>query len=126
MLPELQGRLPIRVTLKPLDEGDFGRILRETENNLLKQYAALMKTETVDLTFEEEAIDAIAAMAAEANSRVENIGARRLHTILEKLLEEISFSATDRGGESVVITAAYVEEQVGAIANNMDLSKFIL
>ena len=126
MLPELQGRLPIRVTLKPLDESDFGRILRETENNLLKQYAALMKTEKVDLTFEEEAINAIASMAAEANSRVENIGARRLHTILEKLLEDISFSATDRSGESVVISADYVQEQVGAIANNMDLSKFIL
>ena len=126
MLPELQGRLPIRVTLKPLDEGDFGRILRETENNLLKQYVALMKTEKVALTFEEEAIDAIANMAAEANSRVENIGARRLHTILEKLLEDISFSATDRGGESVVITADYVQKQIEAIANNMDLSKFIL
>jgi len=126
LLPELQGRLPIRVELKALTREDFGRILREPENSLLKQYIALLGTEEVTLSFEEEAIDTLASLAAEINQSVENIGARRLHTVLERLLEEISFTATDRGGETVAITADYVRERVGSLAKDADLSKFIL
>ncbi len=126
LLPELQGRLPIRVELKGLEKGDFVRILTEPENSLIKQYVALLKTEDVALSFGEDAIDAIADLAAEVNRGVENIGARRLHTILERLLEEISFSASDRGGETIAIDAAYVREKIADLAKNADLSKFIL
>ena len=126
LLPELQGRLPIRVELKALSEEDFGRILREPENSLIKQYAALMGTEGVDLTFTEDAIDELARLAAEVNAHVENIGARRLHTVLEKLLDEISFTATDRKGDTVTIDADYVRAQVSDLAKDADLSKFIL
>jgi ATP-dependent HslUV protease ATP-binding subunit HslU len=126
LLPELQGRLPIRVELKALSEEDFARILREPENSLIKQYVALMGTEGVTLDFTEDAIDELARLAAEVNSHVENIGARRLHTVLEKLLEEISFSATDRKGDTVTIDADYVRAQVSELAKDTDLSKFIL
>ena len=126
LLPELQGRLPIRVELKALTREDFKRILTETEASLIRQYVALMKTEEVDLHFEDESIDAIADLAAEVNRAVENIGARRLQTVLEKLLEEISFTASDRAGDRVEIDAAYVRAQVGELAKDVDLSKFIL
>ena len=126
LLPELQGRLPIRVELKALTRDDFGRILREPENSLLKQYVALLGTEDVTLVFEEDAIDTLATLAAEINQSVENIGARRLHTVLERLLEEISFTATDRGGETIHITAQDVQERVASLAKDADLSKFIL
>ena len=126
LLPELQGRLPIRVELKALSEEDFGRILREPENSLVKQYVALMGTEGVDLEFTENAIDELARLAAEVNAHVENIGARRLHTVLEKLLDEISFTATDRKGDTVTIDAEYVRTQVSDLAKDTDLSKFIL
>jgi ATP-dependent HslUV protease ATP-binding subunit HslU len=126
LLPELQGRLPIRVELKALTREDFGRILREPENSLIRQYVALMGTEEVTLVFEEEAIDRLASLAADINQSVENIGARRLHTVLERLLEEISFTATDRGGETITITAQDVQDRVGELAKDADLSKFIL
>jgi len=126
LLPELQGRLPIRVELKALTREDFGRILREPDYNLIKQYIALMGAEDLTLVFEEDAIDRIAALAADINLSVENIGARRLHTVLERLLEEISFTATDRGGETVHITAQDVQDRVGDLAKDADLSKFIL
>jgi ATP-dependent HslUV protease ATP-binding subunit HslU len=126
LLPELQGRLPIRVELAALTRDDFRRILTEPENSLVRQYKALLGTEEVTLDFAEEAIDALADLAAEINSSVENIGARRLHTVMEKLLEEISFTATDRGGETIVIDAAYVQSQVADLAKDTDLSKFIL
>jgi ATP-dependent HslUV protease ATP-binding subunit HslU len=127
LLPELQGRLPIRVELKALDRGDFRRILVEPEASLIKQYKALLATEGVTLDFEEAAIDELALLAEEINTAVENIGARRLHTILERLLEEISFTASDRPeGTQVTIDRAYVRDQVGALAQNADLSKFIL
>ncbi|MCH8037676.1 MAG: ATP-dependent protease ATPase subunit HslU [Proteobacteria bacterium] len=126
LLPELQGRLPIRVELQALTRDDFRRILTEPENSLVRQYKALLDTEEVTLDFAEEAIDALADLAAEINSSVENIGARRLHTVMEKLLEEISFTATDRGGETITIDAAYVQTQVADLAKDTDLSKFIL
>ncbi len=127
LLPELQGRLPIRVELKALDRNDFRRILVEPEASLIKQYKALLATEGVALDFEEAAIDELALLAEEINTAVENIGARRLHTILERLLEEISFTASDRPeGTQVTIDRAYVRDQVGALAQNADLSKFIL
>ena len=126
LLPELQGRLPIRVELKALTREDFGRILREPENSLIRQSVALLKTEDVTLDFTEEAIDSLANLAAEINQNVENIGARRLHTVIERLLDEISFTATDRGGETIVIDGAMVQERVGELAKNADLSKFIL
>jgi len=126
LLPELQGRLPIRVELQALTEEDFGRILREPENSLIRQYIALMATEEVALEFDEAAIDALAKLAAEINQNVENIGARRLHTVLERLLEEISFTAADRGGETIRITDTEVRDQVEDLAKNADLSKFIL
>ena len=126
LLPELQGRLPIRVELKGLEKEDFVRILREPENSLIKQYVALLKTEDVKLSFGDDAIEAIAGLAADVNRGVENIGARRLHTILERLLEEISFTASDRGGEAIAIDAAYVRDKVADLAKNADLSKFIL
>jgi ATP-dependent HslUV protease ATP-binding subunit HslU len=126
LLPELQGRLPIRVELAPLSRDDLRRILVEPEHSLLKQYAALLQTEGVDLSFSDDAVDALAQLATEINDRVENIGARRLHTVLERLLEEISFTATDRGGETVVVDAAYVNERVAPLAHQGDLSRFIL
>ena len=126
LLPELQGRLPIRVELAPLSRADLRRILTEPEHSLLKQYAALMGTEQVQLHFAEDAIDALADLAADINDRVENIGARRLATVLEKLLEQISFTATDRGGETVTVDAAYVNERVAPLAAKGDLSRFIL
>jgi ATP-dependent HslUV protease ATP-binding subunit HslU len=126
LLPELQGRLPIRVELKALTRDDFVRILTETEVNLIKQYKALLATENVTLDFGDDAIAAVADLAAEINASVENIGARRLHTVLEKLLEDISFSATDKSGETFAVDAAYVKSQVGELAKKGDLSRFIL
>lgn len=126
MLPELQGRLPIRVELSALTKADFKRILTEPEASLIRQYTELLKTEGVTLEFGEDAIDAIAELAANVNSTVENIGARRLQTIMEKLVEDISFTASDRDGETIRIDADYVREQVGELAKNADLSKFIL
>jgi ATP-dependent HslUV protease ATP-binding subunit HslU len=126
LLPELQGRLPIRVELAGLERDDFVRILTETENSLPRQYQALLKTEDVTLDFAEDGIAEIASLAAEVNRSVENIGARRLHTILERLLEEISFVATDLPGTVLRIDAGYLRDKVGGLAKNADLSKFIL
>jgi ATP-dependent HslUV protease ATP-binding subunit HslU len=126
MLPELQGRLPIRVELKALTRDDFVRILTEPEANLIEQYTGLMAVEEVSLQIGAEAIAEIADLAAEINSGVENIGARRLHTVMEKLLEEISFTASERSGEAVTISAEYVRETVGDLAKDADLRKFIL
>ena len=126
LLPELQGRLPIRVELKALTRDDFARILREPENSLLRQYKALLATEDVALEFTEDAVDEIARLAAEINENVENIGARRLHTVMERLLEEISYTATDKAGQKFTVDADYVREQVGKLAKDADLSKFIL
>jgi ATP-dependent HslUV protease ATP-binding subunit HslU len=126
LLPELQGRLPIRVELKGLEREDFVRILKEPENSLLKQYRALLKTEDVELVFADDAVDEIAKIASEVNKGVENIGARRLHTIIERLLEEISFSATDRAGQAITVDAALVREKVAGLAGNADLRRFIL
>ena len=126
LLPELQGRLPIRVELKPLGEEDFRRILTETEASLIKQYVALMATEGVTLDFTDDAIAAVARAAFEVNSNVENIGARRLQTVLERVLDEVSFTATDRSGETITVDGAMVEREVGSLAKNADLSRFIL
>ena len=126
LLPELQGRLPIRVELKALTRDDFARILREPENSLIRQYTALLGTEEVTLNFTDDAIEALADLSAEINQSVENVGARRLHTVLERLLDDISFTATDRGGETVTIDADYVQKNVAELAKNTDLSKFIL
>ena len=126
LLPELQGRLPIRVELSALTEKDFVRILTEPEASLIKQYVALMATEEVTLHFTDSAIKRLAGLAADINGTVENIGARRLHTVMEKLLEEISFSATDRAGETVEITAEIVDQKVGDLLKGGDLTKFIL
>ena len=126
LLPELQGRLPIRVELSALGADDFKRILLEPEASLIKQYVALLDTEGVTLDFTDDAIDEIAAVAAEVNQNVENIGARRLHTILERVLDDISFTAADRPGETVTIDADFVRENMGDLAKNADLSKFIL
>jgi ATP-dependent HslUV protease ATP-binding subunit HslU len=126
LLPELQGRLPNRVELKALSRDDFERILTEPEASLITQYTALLATENVTITFAPETIRAIADLAAEINASVENIGARRLHTVLERLLEEISFSAADRAGETIAITPEMVQERVGNLAKSADLSKFIL
>ena len=126
LLPELQGRLPIRVELKALSRDDFVRILTEPEASLIKQYTALLATEEVRLEFAAEAIEEIADLAAEVNKSVENIGARRLHTVMERLLEEISFTASDQAGREVTIDAAYVRDQVADLAKDADLSRFIL
>jgi len=126
LLPELQGRLPIRVELKALTRDDFRRILTEPEASLIKQYVALMQTEGVKLEFTEDAIDALADIAVAVNASVENIGARRLQTVMERVLDEISFSAPDRSGETVRIDAAYVQRHIGDLAKNADLSRFIL
>lgn len=126
LLPELQGRLPIRVELQALTKDDLKRILTEPEASLIKQYVALLGTEDITLDFTDDAIDALADVAVEVNSSVENIGARRLQTVMERVLEEISFTATDRGGETITIDAAFVKENVGDLAKDTDLSKFIL
>ena len=126
MLPELQGRLPIRVELRALEHADFVRILSETRANLPEQYKALMATEEVTLQFTDDAIDAIARIAFDVNAAVENIGARRLQTVMEKLLEEISFEAEDRKGETLTVDAAYVSKQLSGIAKDTDLSKYVL
>ena len=126
LLPELQGRLPIRVELQALTRDDMRRILTDTEAALINQYIALMATENVTLEFSEDAIDAIADVAVLVNGSVENIGARRLQTVMERVLDEISFSATDRDGETVRIDAAYVQKHIGDLAKNTDLSRFIL
>ena len=126
LLPELQGRLPIRVELNALNEDDFKRILKEPDNSLIKQYKELLKTENVNLIFTEDGIDTLAKISAEVNSSVENIGARRLHTIIEKVLDEISFNATDRAGETVTIDKKYVNNNLGNLVKDTDLSKFIL
>jgi ATP-dependent HslUV protease ATP-binding subunit HslU len=126
LLPELQGRLPIRVELSPLTRDDFRRILTETEVSLIKQYIALLATEGVKLEFTPDAIDAIADVAVAVNSSVENIGARRLQTVMERVLDEISFAAPDHSGDTVAIDAAYVDKHIGDLAKNADLSRFIL
>jgi ATP-dependent HslUV protease ATP-binding subunit HslU len=126
LLPELQGRLPIRVELKALNRDDFRRILTEPEASLIKQYKALLQTEGVTLDFSEDGIDALADIAAEINAAIENIGARRLQTVMERVLDEVSYSATDRSGETVRIDKAFVEKNIGDLARNTDLSKFIL
>jgi ATP-dependent HslUV protease ATP-binding subunit HslU len=126
LLPELQGRLPIRVELKALGQDEFRRILTEPETSLLKQYKALLQTENVNLNFTDDGVIAIARIAAEINGSIENIGARRLQTVMERILDDVSFTATDRAGETIAIDEAYVVEHVGALAKNVDLSKFIL
>ena len=126
LLPELQGRLPIRVELSALNEEDFKRILKEPDFSLIKQYKALLKTENVTLEFTDDGIDMLAKISAEVNSSVENIGARRLHTIIEKVLDEISFNASDKSGEKVVINKKYVQDNLGSLVKDTDLSKFIL
>jgi ATP-dependent HslUV protease ATP-binding subunit HslU len=126
LLPELQGRLPIRVELRALTEEDFVRILTETDNALTRQYSALMKTEDVDVTFTEDGIAALARIAAEVNTSVENIGARRLYTVIERVFEELSFVAPDKSGEAVTVDAAYVEDNLGELAKSADLSRYVL
>jgi ATP-dependent HslUV protease ATP-binding subunit HslU len=126
LLPELQGRLPIRVELQPLNEDDFRRILTETEASLIKQYEALMLTEGLELIFEPDAVHALARIAVQVNSSVENIGARRLQTVMERVLDEVSFTAPDKSGHTIRIDAAYVEKNIGDLAKNADLSRFIL
>ncbi|MDC0856089.1 ATP-dependent protease ATPase subunit HslU [Candidatus Pelagibacter sp.] len=126
LLPELQGRLPIRVELEALTSKDFKRILKEPDFSLINQYVALLKTENVDLEFSDDGIDAIANIASEVNSTVENIGARRLHTIIERILDDISFTATDRSGEKIIINADYVKKNLNELVKDTDLSKFIL
>jgi ATP-dependent HslUV protease ATP-binding subunit HslU len=126
LLPELQGRLPIRVELDALKEEDFKRILKEPDNSLIKQYKELLKTENVNLEFTDDGIDMLAKISAEVNSSVENIGARRLHTIIEKVLDDISFNATDRTGETITVDQEYVQNNLGNLVKDTDLSKFIL
>jgi ATP-dependent HslUV protease ATP-binding subunit HslU len=126
LLPELQGRLPIRVELEALTSNDFKRILKEPDYSLIKQYIALLKTENVDLEFSEDGIEAIANMASEVNATVENIGARRLHTIIERILDDISFTATDKSGEKIIINSEYVKQNLNELVKDTDLSKFIL
>jgi ATP-dependent HslUV protease ATP-binding subunit HslU len=126
LLPELQGRLPIRVELEALTSNDFKRILKEPDFSLIKQYVALLETENVELEFSEDGIDAIANMASEVNATVENIGARRLHTIIERILDDISFTATDRAGEKIIINSDYVKKNLDELVKDTDLSKFIL
>ncbi len=126
LLPELQGRLPIRVELSALNEKDFIRILKEPDNSLIKQYKALLKTENVDLEFRDDGIEMLAKISTEVNSSIENIGARRLHTIIEKVLDDISFNATDRAGEKIIIDKDFVQKNLGDLVKDTDLSKFIL
>ena len=126
LLPELQGRLPIRVELEALSSEDFKRILKEPDNSLIKQYKELLKTENVNLEFTDDGIDMLAKISAEVNSSVENIGARRLHTIIEKVLDDISFNATDKAGETITVDQKYVKDNLGNLVKDTDLSKFIL
>lgn len=126
LLPELQGRLPIRVNLRPLTEDDFVRILTETDNALTRQYTALMATEAVAVTFTQDGIAALARIAAEVNESIENIGARRLYTVMERVFEELSFTAPDRGGEAVIVDAGFVESNLGELTRNTDLSRYVL
>ena len=126
LLPELQGRLPIRVELQPLTKEDFIKILKEPDNSLIKQYVGLMKTENVELQFTDDGIETLADISTHINSTIENIGARRLHTIIEKVLEEISFTAPDKSGEKVIVDKQFVEKNIGNIIKDKDLSKFIL
>ncbi len=126
LLPELQGRLPIRVELRALTKDDFRRILTEPDNSLIKQYAALMAAENVTLSFSPDGVDAIAELSAEINTSVENIGARRLHTVMERILDGLSYSASDMGGESLEVDRAYVEKEIGDLARNVDLSRYVL
>ena len=126
LLPELQGRLPIRVELDALNSEDFKRILKEPDNSLIKQYKALLKTENVELKFSDDGIDLIASIANEVNNTVENIGARRLHTIIERILDEISFTASDKSGETVTVDSDYIKKHIGELVKDTDLSKFIL
>ena len=126
LLPELQGRLPIRVELDALNSEDFKRILKEPDNSLIKQYKALLKTENVDLEFSDDGIDLIASIASEVNNTIENIGARRLHTIIERILDEISFTASDKSGETIVVDSNYIKKHIGELVKDTDLSKFIL
>ena len=126
MLPELQGRLPIRVELSALNEKDFIRILKEPDNSLIKQYKALLKTENVDLEFKDDGIEMLAKISTEVNSSIENIGARRLHTIIEKVLDDISFNATDKAGETITVDKKFVQKNLGNLVKDTDLSKFIL
>jgi ATP-dependent HslUV protease ATP-binding subunit HslU len=126
LLPELQGRLPIRVELRALTEDDFVRILTETDNALTLQYTALMKTEEVIVTFAEDGIKALARIAAEVNESIENIGARRLYTVMERVFEDLSFNAPDRGGEDIVVNAAFVEEHLGELSRSTDVSRYVL
>jgi len=126
LLPELQGRLPIRVELDALKEEDFKRILKEPDNSLIKQYKELLKTENVNLEFKDDGIDMLAKISAEVNASVENIGARRLHTIIEKVLDDISFNATDKAGETIIVDQKYVQDNLGNLVKDTDLSKFIL
>ena len=126
LLPELQGRLPIRVELNALTEEDFKRILKEPDNSLIKQYVALLKTENVNLKFTDDGIDLLAKISAEVNASIENIGARRLHTLLEKVLDDISFTASDKSGETITVDKDYIQNNLGELAKDTDLSKFIL
>ncbi|MFB1025823.1 MAG: ATP-dependent protease ATPase subunit HslU, partial [Octadecabacter sp.] len=126
LLPELQGRLPIRVELRALTEHDFVRILTETDNALTRQYTALMGTEEVTVSFSEDGIAALARIAAEVNESIENIGARRLYTVMERVFEDLSFNAPDRGGDEIEVNAAFVEEHLGALARSTDLSRYVL
>ena len=126
LLPELQGRLPIRVELRPLTEADFVRILTETENALTRQYTAMMATEEVTVSFTEDGIAALARIAAEVNQSVENIGARRLYTVIERVFEELSFTAPDRAGDTVTVDAAFVEKHLGDLSRSADLSRYVL
>jgi ATP-dependent HslUV protease ATP-binding subunit HslU len=126
LIPELQGRLPIRVELEPLSVGDFVRILTEPDASLVRQYQALLATEGARLNFTEDGVARIAEVAWEVNERTENIGARRLHTVLERLLEEVSFTAADREGQDISIDAAYVDAALADLARNEDLSRYIL
>jgi ATP-dependent HslUV protease ATP-binding subunit HslU len=126
LLPELQGRLPIRVELRALTEADFVRILTETDNALTRQYAALMGTEDVSVSFTDDGIAALARIAAEVNRSIENIGARRLYTVMERVFEELSFTAPDRAGEAVTVDAGFVETNLGDLARSADLSRYVL
>ena len=126
LLPELQGRLPIRVELRALTEEDFVRILTETDNALTRQYTALMQTEEVTVRFTEDGIAALARIAAEVNHSIENIGARRLYTVLERVFEELSFTAPDRSGDEITVDDAFVEKNLGALSRSTDLSRYVL
>jgi ATP-dependent HslUV protease ATP-binding subunit HslU len=126
LIPELQGRFPIRVELEPLSREDLVRILREPRNSLVRQYTALLATEGVDVSFRDDAVEELARIAAEVNERMENIGARRLHTVMERLLDEVSFDANELRGQRIVIDAAYVKARLEGIARDEDLSRYIL